>query len=242
MSDIYDTAYVERLFDEMSGSYERVNYVTSFGFSKRWRRQAVARAAVEPGMVVCDLMCGMGECWPAVAKRLAGEGRLVALDLSRGMLAGAERRREKLRGLDITLDRQNALSNSLADNSADRVISAFGVKTFSDEQKAVLASEIRRVLKPGGRFSLVEVSVPRGRVLRSLYMFYLKRLIPLIGAAFLGNPENYRMLGVYTERFGDCRRMRDILAREGLSVTRHDYFHGCATGVSGVKPREPRDG
>jgi ubiquinone/menaquinone biosynthesis methyltransferase len=242
MNNIYDTAYVERLFDEMAGSYERVNYVTSFGFSKRWRRQVVARAEVEPGMLVCDLMCGMGECWPAVAKRLGGAGRLVALDLSRGMLAGAERRRRKLRGLDITLDRQNALSNSLADDSADCVISAFGVKTFSDEQKALLASEIRRILKPGGRFSLIEVSVPRGRVLRGLYMFYLKRLIPLIGAAFLGNPDNYRMLGVYTERFGDSRTMRDLLAREGLRVTHDDYFHGCATGVSGVKPLAPPDG
>ena len=67
-------------------------------------------------------------------------------------------------------------------------------------------------------------------------MFYLKHVIPIIGWVLLGNPENYRMLGVYTGQFGDCRRMRDTLVRKGLQATYHEYFLSCASGVSGSKP------
>ncbi len=69
----------------------------------------------------------------------------------------------------------------------------------------------------------------------SAAMFYLKEIIPLLGRLLLGNPENYRMLGLYTEKFRDCRTMRDLLARHGLRTTYHDYFFGCASGVSGVR-------
>jgi demethylmenaquinone methyltransferase/2-methoxy-6-polyprenyl-1,4-benzoquinol methylase len=67
-------------------------------------------------------------------------------------------------------------------------------------------------------------------------MLYLKHIIPIIGWVLLGNPENYRMLGVYTEQFGDCRSMRNALVRNGLRTTYHEYFFGCASGVSGIKP------
>ena len=235
MADIYDPDYVEHLFDEMSASYERVNYITSFGFSKRWRSQFVANARIAPQIVVCDLMCGMGECWPALARRLSAGGRLVALDLSRGMLKGAERKRNRMQDLDVTILRQDVLSNVIDNSSVDCVVSAFGIKTFSDEQKELLASEIRRILKPGGTFSLIEISVPEPALLRNLYTFYLKRVIPRLGKIFLGNPENYRMLGVYTERFRNCEVMREILIEKGFEVDYHNYFFGCATGVSGIK-------
>lgn len=142
MSDIYDIAYVEKLFDEMAGSYEKVNYVTSFGFSKRWRSQFVKKAVIRPGMTVCDLMCGMGECWSVVAKCLSGEGQLLALDLSRGMLGGAYKRKGRFSNLDIAIHKQNALASALENESVDYIISAFGIKTFSDEQKEILAAEI----------------------------------------------------------------------------------------------------
>jgi ubiquinone/menaquinone biosynthesis methyltransferase len=240
--DIYDAGFVERLFDEMAETYERVNYLSSFGFSKRWRGQFVSEASIGSGMTVCDLMCGVGECWEAVSARLTG-GHLVALDFSDGMLRLAERRRAHLPDIDITLRQEDALASSLGEGCADRIVCGFGVKTLSDEQKEVFASEVARLLRPGGVFSLVEVSVPRGRWLRGLYMLYLKHIIPIIGWVLLGNPENYRMLGVYTEQFGDCQRMRDALVRNGLRATYHEYFFGCASGVSGSKPwkRRPPD-
>lgn len=233
---IYDAGFVQKLFDEMSSTYERVNLLSSFGFSRRWREELVGRADIRPGMIVCDLMCGAGECWGPIDARLAG-GRLLALDFSDGMLRAARKRRRRLSKLSVTLLREDALRNTMREGCVDRIVCGFGIKTLSEEQREAFASEVSRLLKPGGRFSLVEVSVPRARALRGLYMFYLKRVIPIIGRLLLGNPENYRMLGVYTERFEDCRAMRDALARGGLQASYHDYFFGCASGVSGIKPR-----
>lgn len=235
MVDIYDTGFVQKLFDEMAGTYDTVNYLSSFGFSKRWRHQFVRQVALKPGMVLCDLMCGMGECWEAIGPDLTPNDQIVALDFSAGMLRGATQRKAQLGHLNITLHQQDALANTLADNFADCVICSFGIKTLSHAQKELLAGQIKRILKPQGTFSLVEVSVPNGWWLRGLYMFYLKRIIPLVGRLLLGNPDNYRMLGLYTERFEDCQVMADILARHGLQVTYHRYFFGCASGVSGVK-------
>lgn len=233
---IYDPAYVEGLFDEMSRSYERVNYVTSFGFSLRWRRQLVAALGLRRGETVADLMTGMGECWPAVLHAIGEEGRLVAVDFSGGMLRHAHKRRGRFPAHDVTLRKENALATSLPSASCDAVLSGFGLKTLSPEQWRLFAAEVARVLKPGGRYSLLEVSVPRGRALRAAYMAYLKIGIPLVGRAFLGNPDNYRMLGRYTEAFGDARRVVPAFEAAGLEARFVSRFHGCATGLVGRRP------
>lgn len=236
MMEIYDSDYVEKLFDEMARTYERVNYLSSFGFSHRWRKQFIQKIQPQAGMVVCDLMCGMGECWSSIAPYLAPHGRLISLDLSQAMLQGAKKQTAKYPQLDIQIIKDNALTNQLPDESVDYVICGFGLKTFTPEQQDVLAAQIQRILKPQGRFSLIEVSVPTGWLFQGLYMFYLKKVIPLVGGILLGNPENYRMLGIYTENFKNCQHMRSVLSHHGLEVSYHPYFYGCATGVSGFKP------
>lgn len=241
--DIYDLEFVERLFDDMAGTYEAMNYITSFGFSRLWRRQFVQRAKLAAGMTVCDWMCGMGECWSGIAAGLQGRGRILAFDLSTAMLKRARGRVGRHPGVEVEVFKQDVLHSGLPDASVDCVLAAFGLKTFSPEQQRRLGREMHRVLKPGGTFSLIEVSSPEGWSLRPLYMFYLKRCIPLLGRLFLGDPHTYRMLGVYTERFGDCTAAGERLAESGLQVHCRRYFYGCATGLDGFKcgetPAEP---
>jgi demethylmenaquinone methyltransferase/2-methoxy-6-polyprenyl-1,4-benzoquinol methylase len=219
----------------MSGSYEVVNHITSFGFSRRWRQQCVEQIRLANGMRAYDLMTGMGEGWVYIVKGVGPTGKIVAMDISPNMLKHAQTQREKLAEYDIEIVEGNVLENGFADNSADCVISLFGVKTLSDEQKAQFAREIKRILKPEGQYSLIEVSVPQNGLLRMLYMFYLKYGIPLIGKLVLGNPENYRMLGIYTEAFGNCHGLRGILSTAGLNAQYVEYFFGCASGVWGRK-------
>jgi demethylmenaquinone methyltransferase/2-methoxy-6-polyprenyl-1,4-benzoquinol methylase len=233
-SDLYNPQYVKALFDEMSQSYGLVNYVSSFGFSERWRRQCAAQITLHEGMVAYDLMAGMGEGWPFILRGIGTQGLLVAVEFSHQMYLHAEKHAQKFVGCHIQLREENVLENSLPDASADCVLSFFGLKTFSDAQKAQLARAIQRILKPNGQFSLIEVSVP-ANWLKLPYWFYLKYCIPIIGKIFLGNPDNYRMLGLYTERFGNCVTMRQLLAEVGLVVEYKEYFGGCATGVSGRK-------
>jgi demethylmenaquinone methyltransferase/2-methoxy-6-polyprenyl-1,4-benzoquinol methylase len=110
------------------------------------------------------------------------------------------------------------------------------LKTFNRDQQSLLATRVADILRPGGAFSFIEISVPRSALLRAVYMAYLKRVIPLVGRVLLGNPECYRMLGIYTEAFGDATHFAECLRRAGLRATYTSYFFGCATGVKGIKP------
>ena len=134
---------------------------------------------------------------------------------------------------------EDVLRNSLPGESAHCLISTFGLKTFSLPQMEQLARQAWRVLKPGGVFSMLEISVPRNIFLRLPYLFYLNYCIPVIGRLFLGNPDHYRMLGIYTEKFRDCGRFQEIMREVGFEITLGEHFFGCATSVFGRKPNAP---
>lgn len=235
--NIYEPEFVRNLFNEMSSTYGITNYISSFGFCERWRRQCVELASIKPGMVVYDLMTGMGECWNLINQRLKNEGKLFALDFSEEMCDGATKQKKKLPALDVDLINEDFLENSIPDNSADCVISAFGLKTFSDDQKKIVADQIARILKPKANFSLIEISVPEAPLLRNPFMGYLKYCIPVTGKLLLGNPDNYRMLGTYTENFKNCSKMKTQLENAGLEVEYRKFFFGCATALCGRKTK-----
>lgn len=236
MDNIYTLEYLRTLFDDMAGSYDRVNYLTSFGFSHRFRRQFIDKAGLEKGDVVCDLMCGQGETWSFILKRIGDSGKLLALDLSPGMLAGARRRLERHPDADIEVIEGNALETGFEDGSVDRVLLAFGLKTLAEEFQPGLAGELYRILRPGGVVSAIEMSEPKGWSLRPLFMWYLKSVVPVLGRLLLGNPETYRMLGIYTERFRGCEPIVEAFGRAGFEAEKVSYFYGCATGIVARKP------
>ena len=235
MEKYYDPSFLEDLFDDMSGTYAHVNYITSFGFSERWRKQCVKAVPIENDATVVDLLTGMGECWNALLKNRTPDFHLVGIDTSSEMIKRAEKRKTKYPDLHIDLLKENVFENSIADEKADVIISGFGIKTFNEEQLHQLALEIKRILKPGGYFSMVDVSVPPNKLLRGLYLFYLKQVIPVLGKLFLGNPETYRMLGIYTELFQNAEKCAEIFRKAGLEVEYKSYFYGCASGLVGRK-------
>jgi ubiquinone/menaquinone biosynthesis C-methylase UbiE len=84
--------------------------------------------------------------------------------------------------------------------------------------------------------SAIEMSEPRRWMLRPLFMWYLKHVVPILGTLLLGNPANYRMLGIYTERFQGCAPVVEEMSKAGFEARSVSYFHGCATGVVARKP------
>ena len=227
----YDPAFICKLFDEMAATYGRINLISSFGFTVRWRRQVVRDLPLASADCVVDLMSGMGELWHLLAKELPSSARVVGVDISPEMTRRANRQWHfpvEIRVADVLTWRSDAAF-------ADVVVSSFGLKTFDREQQHLLAQTVARILKPGGTCSFIEVSVPPFAALRAAYMFYLKRIIPIVGRVMLGNPDCYRMLGAYTEGFGNAAYFADCLDDAGLDVTPTAHFFGCATGVRGVK-------
>jgi ubiquinone/menaquinone biosynthesis methyltransferase len=233
--NIYDPRFVAALFDEMSKTYGVINLISSFGFCERWRRQAVDGVRLHPAAHVIEMMSGSGECWRFFAARLRASGRVVALDLSSEMCRRARENRPRFASIAIEVRQADALASGLLEESADHVVACFGLKTFSAEQLVLLAREVWRLLKPGGTFSFVEIATPRARWLRKPYLFYLRYVIPLLGRIFLGNPDNYRMLAVYTERFGSGDHVKELFERQGFQVRAEDLFFGCARRLVGAR-------
>ena len=234
--DIYDEKFVENLFNRMSKTYGTANYLSSFGFTERWRKQCIREIdwniEIEKGY---DLMSGMGETWDLIDKESKQNHQLIGVDISPAMNIKANERINKYHSLEISIREENVLHNDIDSNSSDYIVSTFGLKTFSDEKLKILAKEVNRILKINGQFAFVEISKPKNKLFIIPYMFYLKFLIPLIGKVFMGNSMDYRMLGIYCEKFVDCEKFKIYLEKEGLQVKFCKYFFGCATGVKGKK-------
>ncbi len=236
--DIYDAVFVKGVFDRCSERYISFSYICSFGFSERWRKQCVGAMpppnATTP--VGYDLMAGTGEVWPHLFKRFPDVEAVTAVDISSGMHALAVERLHKHRAHKIDFIEDDVFASDLPDESAEFVVSTFGLKTFRPDNHAELARLIARVLKPGGAFSLIEASDPKGWWLRPLYLLHLKLVLPLIERTLLQGAQDFAMIGSYTTNFGDASAFADLLRAEGLHVEFERYFFGCATGVSGRKP------
>lgn len=237
-NNIYNPEYVKGLFNKMSSSYERMNFITSFGFSIRWRRQFLESfKQTNHKAEIIDLLTGMGETWNATKSRLPNSN-LTVLDFSDGMLKYAKQKNALKFNSEIIILQQDILNNQLPSNYYDFVTCAFGLKTFNVKQLQILALETKRILKKGGQFSFVEVSKPNNKILKTLYGFYLGQIIPILGRLLLGNPEEYKMLWQYTNKFDNANTATKIFTKTGLTTKFDSYFYGCATGFYGTKTDE----
>ncbi len=235
MEDIYEPEYVKRLFNRMSSSYERMNFITSFGFSILWRKQFIKQLeSTNSEIKVLDLLSGLGENWITLIKHFPN-AEFTALDFSDVMCKVSKQKSIRKYGNKFKVLNQDILKNRIPTNEFDIIICAFGLKTFNDKQIEELAQVIVRILKPNGKFSFIEVSKPTNKLLLFFYKFYLKRCIPVLGKLFLGNPSDYKMLWEYTDRFENSVKVRSTFEKHNLVVNFDQYFFGCATGISGRK-------
>jgi ubiquinone/menaquinone biosynthesis C-methylase UbiE len=234
--DIYDPAYVRDVFDRCSGKYIAFSTLCSLGFTKRWRQQCVEMLAELPaGAQGYDLMAGTGEVWPHLLRIHPGVGAITAVDISSGMHERAMDRLHSMRAHKIAFIEDDVLESELPEASADFVISTFGLKTFSPAQHERLARLTAHVLRPGGRFAFIEASDPRGWVLRPLYLFHLKTVLPAFERFLLRGAQDFSMIGTYSTQFGDASGFARMLGETGLDVEYRRFFFGCATGVCGRK-------
>lgn len=224
IKNIYEPEYVKQLFNQMSGSYERVNYITSFGFSIRWRRQFLNKlGSSDQNLNVIDIMSGLGENWVHLKNNFQNANFSV-LDFSEQMIIKSTPKAQKVFGDKVQIICENVLQNNLPTNHYDFVSCAFGLKTFNEEQFNMLAKELNRILKPDGKFTFVEVSKPGNKLLSLLYGFYVGKIIPVFGKIFLGNPQDYKMSWIYTNNFKNSKRIKHIFENNGLKVGYSDYF------------------
>jgi demethylmenaquinone methyltransferase/2-methoxy-6-polyprenyl-1,4-benzoquinol methylase len=213
---------VRRMFDAIAPRYDLVNRLMTFGMDVRWRRHTVAALRLEPGSLVLDVACGTGDlCREAYAQGL----RPVGLDSSEGMLRAARTSAPLVQG--------DALALPLRDGSVDGVTSGFALRNVADLK--TMFDEFTRVLRPGGRVALLEVSEPRSRVLRAGHGLYFRRIVPMIGAA-LSDRDAYSYLPRSTAYLPEPQELMRLLVRAGFDeVRRRTFAFGAAQLIVGTR-------
>ena len=214
------------MFDRIAARYDFLNRVLSFGTDIGWRKRALARAGIERGQAVLDIGAGTGDLSFAAASRGA---RVVAVDLSAGMLAVLARRATagQLRLIQPLVGNAEALP--LPDRSVDRIVTGFTVRNVGDLARAF--AEFRRVLRPGGRAVILELSHPQHPAFARLYSFYFDRIAPAVAALLGGDREAYRYLPRSLRPFPEAERLAEMLRAADFAAVR---FERLTLGIAAI--------
>ena len=215
------------MFDKISGNYDDLNRVISFGIDVKWRKKVVKIVEEKQPRSILDIATGTGDL--AINMVNTGASEIVGLDISEGMLA-VGRKKISARNLDSKIKMVQADSEALPfeDNSFDAITVAFGVRNFENLEKGL--SEILRVLTPGGVFVILETSVPTKFPFKQGYKFYSNNLLPLIGKLFSKDKVAYSYLSESAAAFPYGEALNNILRKMGfIDVEDKPQTFGVAT-------------
>jgi demethylmenaquinone methyltransferase / 2-methoxy-6-polyprenyl-1,4-benzoquinol methylase len=195
---------VRSMFDRIAPVYDAMNRVMTAGLDVRWRRIAAA-AIVRPGDRVLDAACGTGDL--ALAARDAGAAEVVGVDFSPRMLERARRKSPAIEWVQGDI-----LALPFADGSFDTATVGFGIRNVADLEQGL--RELRRVLRPGGRLAVLEITTPRGP-LRPFFNVWFERVVPLLGRALPGG-RAYTYLPASVKRFPPAEELAALLSLCGF--------------------------
>lgn len=206
---------VEQMFDNIAPTYDKLNHILSFNIDRIWRRRVMRIVRRSHAQKIMDVATGTGDLAIAMAKRVVGT-HIIGVDLSEEMLQVARTKIEKL-GLKerIEVYKGDAENLNIVDSdSIDAATVAFGVRNFENLEKGL--SEIYRTLRKGGKFVVLEFSIPRNRFIRWVYAQYSHRLLPRIGAMLSKDRKAYDYLPDSVEEFPSPERFAEILRGVGF--------------------------
>ena len=208
-SGTLDEGQVRAMFDRIAGPYDLMNSVMTAGLHHRWRQRAADLARVGPGSRALDVATGTGDL--AIELRRRG-AEVVGSDFSEGMLDVARRKAPAL-----TWEHGNALALPYADGSFDAATVGFGARNFSDLERGL--REMARVVRPGGRVVVLEITTPQKPPLSTFFSLWFDRVVPVLGRLG-GETEAYTYLPSSVKRFPGPRELGALLDGVGLRDVR----------------------
>lgn len=215
------------MFDAIASLYDRMNRLLSLGLDQRWRRAAVRALELERGARVLDVATGTGDLAILLAQGAPGV-RVTGIDPSRRMLEiGQEKVRARGMAERIELTTGDGERLPFEDASFDRAAVAFGIRNIPDRVQAL--REMARVVRPGGRIAILELTEPRRGFLRALARLHIRMVVPLAGALVAHGGE-YRYLEESIARFPDAEVFEGMMRAAGLEVLpRRTFVFGAVT-------------
>jgi demethylmenaquinone methyltransferase/2-methoxy-6-polyprenyl-1,4-benzoquinol methylase len=199
---------VRAMFDRIAGVYDLVNSVMTAGLHHRWRERAADMAALAPGGRALDVATGTGDLALELSERVGPSGEVIGSDFSERMLELARAKAPQIR-----FETANALDLPYDDDSFDAATVGFGARNFSDLPQGL--REMTRVVRPGGRVVVLEITTPQRPPLSWFFRVWFDRVVPLIGRV-AGDPDAYSYLPSSVRRFPDARGLGAAMTAVGL--------------------------
>lgn len=218
-----------QMFDRIASTYDSVNRVLSCGQDIRWRQIVAELLPSTPDISVLDIATGTADLLLTMCKRRPNIKAAYGIDLAENMLSVGQRKVVRL-GLEnrITLQKADACALPFADASIDVAAIAFGIRNVTNIDLAL--GEIARVLKPSGLALILEFSLPENLLIRKLYLFYFRHVLPFMGGLISKEKNAYRYLNQTVEAFPSCLAFSQMLLNNGFkSVSNQALTFGIAT-------------
>jgi demethylmenaquinone methyltransferase/2-methoxy-6-polyprenyl-1,4-benzoquinol methylase len=200
------------MFDRIAGRYDLMNSVMSAGLHHRWRARAADLARLQPGQRALDVCCGTGDLALELKRRVGDGGDVVGVDFSEPMLVLAREKSRRL-GIEVDFRHGNALDLDFDEPIFDAATVGFGVRNLVDLSGGL--TEMARVVRPGGRVVVLEITTPTRPPLSWFYSLWFDRLVPLLGR-FAGERDAYRYLPDSVRRFPPALALARLMHEIGL--------------------------
>ncbi len=210
--------FVKEMFDRIAPKYDFLNRLLSFHQDTVWRTRMVQAAALKKGSRILDVACGTCDVALEASAQLKARAKIVGLDFSFGMLDLGKKKLLTQKNETIELLNADALSLPFGQNRFDAVFIAFGIRNIMDRQRAI--DSFHWVLKKGGRLVVLELTTPDKGLFRSLYLFYFKKILPLIGSFFSKHSNAYSYLPQSVLNFPTSVEFAKLMTRAGFKDIR----------------------
>ncbi len=220
---------VKRIFDSIAFRYDLLNHLLSFGLDFYWRKKALKLTGFNSNSILLDVACGTGDF--AIAARKFGVDKIIGADFSKNMLELFSEKSEWIKGRTVQMVAEKM---PLKDNSVTNITVAFGVRNFYDIEEGF--KSFHRVLKEGGKATILEFRMPSNKLFKGLYKFYFKRILPLVGGLISGDRAAYKYLPSSVEEFDEKVQLDKLLLNAGFKeVKQYNFTFGTVQTLIAVK-------